>query len=144
MAKIEELEKDIPVMTIEETKAWTLLTTLHPDTRNKVLKENRNITSQAQVITSAQRQEELRKSKDKGKEKASTADNTLDKPAARKKHIFRGRGRGYSGGSLDRSRTRPTLRRTRISKTSYAITTARPAIIRETAELSKGVQPRPH
>jgi hypothetical protein len=144
VAKIEELEKDIPAMTIEETKAWTLLTALHPDTRNEVLKENRNITSRAQVIASAQRQEELRKSKDKGKEKASTADNTSDKPAARKKHAFRGRDRGYSGGSLDRSRTRPTLRRARTSKTSCATTTARPATTRETAELPKGVQPRPH
>jgi hypothetical protein len=55
MAKIEELEKDIPIMIIKETKAWTLLTALHPDTWNEVLKENRNITSQAQVIASAQR-----------------------------------------------------------------------------------------
>jgi hypothetical protein len=53
VAKIEELEKDILAMTIKETKAWTLLTALHPDTRNEVLKENRNITSRAQVIASA-------------------------------------------------------------------------------------------
>jgi hypothetical protein len=38
-------------MIIKEIKAWTLLTALHPDTRNKVLKENRNIISRAQIIT---------------------------------------------------------------------------------------------
>jgi hypothetical protein len=47
VAKIEELEKDILIIIIEETKAWTLLTALHLDTRNEVLKENQNITSWA-------------------------------------------------------------------------------------------------
>ena len=104
VAAIEELEKDIPPMTLEETKAWTLLTALHPDTRTEVLKENKTISSRDQVIASAQRQEELRKAKDKGKEKASDADDPSDKPNARMTHAFRSRGRGRSmSNSNDRS-----------------------------------------
>jgi hypothetical protein len=102
VAAIEELEKDIPPMTVEETKAWTLLNALHPDTRTEVLKEHRTITSRDQVIAAAQRQEELRQNKDKGKEKSFNTDNALDKPNARKAHASRGRFRSPHGTS-DRS-----------------------------------------
>jgi hypothetical protein len=37
---IKELKKDIPLIMMEETKAWTLLNALHLDTHMKVLKEH--------------------------------------------------------------------------------------------------------
>jgi hypothetical protein len=40
MAAIKELKKDIPLMMMKETKAWTLLNALHLDTRMEVLKEH--------------------------------------------------------------------------------------------------------
>jgi Zinc knuckle len=56
---IESLERDIPPLSQEEIKAWTLLNALKPETRREVLKENKTITSRDQVIAAAQRQEEL-------------------------------------------------------------------------------------
>jgi hypothetical protein len=56
---IEELEQDIPALSTEELRAWTLLNCLRGDIRREVLRENRTISSREQVIASAQRQEEL-------------------------------------------------------------------------------------
>jgi hypothetical protein len=56
---IEELEEDIPEMGIDEQRAWVLLNGLRPAIRTGVLRENKTITSRAQVLSAAQRQEEL-------------------------------------------------------------------------------------
>lgn len=46
-------------MGIEEQRAWVLLNGLRPVIRTGVLRENKTITSRAQVLAAAQRQEEL-------------------------------------------------------------------------------------
>lgn len=56
---IEELEEDIPEMSQEEQRAWILLNGLRAPIRSGVLRENRTVTSRAQVLSAAQRQEEL-------------------------------------------------------------------------------------
>ena len=56
---IEELEKDIPAWDLQRKEAWDLLNGLRPEIRIEVLRENKDITSRAQVIAAAQRQEEL-------------------------------------------------------------------------------------
>lgn len=56
---IEELEEDIPEMSQEEQRAWILLNGLRPSIRSGVLRENRTVASRAQVLSAAQRQEEL-------------------------------------------------------------------------------------
>jgi hypothetical protein len=56
---VEELEEDIPEMGIEESRAWVLLNGLRPAIRTGVLRETRTISSREQVLSAAQRQEEL-------------------------------------------------------------------------------------
>ena len=56
---IEELEEDIPEISYEEQRAWTLLNGLRAPIRSGVLRENQTILSRAQVLSAAQRQEEL-------------------------------------------------------------------------------------
>lgn len=56
---LETLERDIPEMDRETRLAWDLLNGLRTELRIEILKENENITSRAQVIAAAQRQEEL-------------------------------------------------------------------------------------
>jgi len=46
-------------MSREEQRAWTLLNGLRASIRSGVLRENKTITSRAQVLSAAQRQEEL-------------------------------------------------------------------------------------
>ena len=94
-------------MTEEETKAWTLLSALHPGTRRAPVRRfsKRTKRSCPGTRSSPLRQEELQKTKDKGKEKSSSADNASDKPNARKTHAFRGRGRGR-GRSMSNSNDR--------------------------------------
>lgn len=71
---IEGLEQDIPALSTEELRAWTLLNCLRDDIRKEVIRENRTISSREQVITSAQRQEELLKG-------ATPESNIGEKPA---------------------------------------------------------------
>jgi hypothetical protein len=56
---IEELEEDVPEMTEEQQRAWTLLNGLRPDVRSSVLREEREIRSREQIIAAAQRLHEL-------------------------------------------------------------------------------------
>jgi hypothetical protein len=59
---VEELKENWPTLTLKKDKAWRLLNSLRPKLRREVLRENKTITSKEQVVTSAQRQEELSKS----------------------------------------------------------------------------------
>ena len=52
---IEELEEDILEMSKEEQRAWTLLNGLRAPIRSGVLRENRTVTSRAQILAAAQR-----------------------------------------------------------------------------------------
>jgi hypothetical protein len=61
LAEIEGLEEDIPPMTEEERKAWTLLNALSPALRAEVMREHKDITSREQILASAQRHEEVSK-----------------------------------------------------------------------------------
>jgi hypothetical protein len=73
---IEELEEDIPEeMSREEQRAWTLLNGLRASIRSGVLRENKTITSRAQVLSAAQRQEELLGEVD-GKSTGNTSSGT--------------------------------------------------------------------
>jgi hypothetical protein len=56
---IEELEEDVPELSIEQQRAWTLLNALQPDLRAAVLREERVIRTRGQVISTAQRLREL-------------------------------------------------------------------------------------
>jgi hypothetical protein len=56
---VEELEEDIPEMDPEVQRGWTLLNGLRPDLRRAVLRENKTISSRSQVLSAAQRQQEL-------------------------------------------------------------------------------------
>jgi C4-dicarboxylate-specific signal transduction histidine kinase len=56
---LDELEEDIPEMSHEEQRAWSLLNGLRREVRSGVLREEREIRSQEQVITAAQRLHEL-------------------------------------------------------------------------------------
>ena len=58
---VEELKKDLLILTSSEERVWRMLNALRPEIRRKVLRENRIITSREQVIIAAQRQEELLK-----------------------------------------------------------------------------------
>jgi hypothetical protein len=51
---LNELEEDIPEMSHEEQRAWLLLNGLRREVRSGVLREEREIRSQEQVITAAQ------------------------------------------------------------------------------------------
>lgn len=57
--QLEELEEDIPEISYEEQRAWTLLHGLRPEVRSSVLREERGIRSREQVIAAAQRIDEL-------------------------------------------------------------------------------------
>ena len=60
LSYIEEQEKDIPEdETGEQRKAWSLLVCLSEEIRKAVMMDVKEITSREQVITAAQRQEEL-------------------------------------------------------------------------------------
>jgi hypothetical protein len=50
---IEELEEDIPEISEEERRAWVLLNGLRPALRTGVLRENKVISSRAQVLSAA-------------------------------------------------------------------------------------------
>lgn len=63
LAEIEQLEEDIPKMSEDERKAWVLLNALSPALRAEVIRENKEITSREQVLASAQRHEEITKSR---------------------------------------------------------------------------------
>jgi len=98
---IEELEKDIPEWDLEKQKAHDLLNGLRPNIRLEVMRENKEITSREQVISAAQRQEELLAQSDRSRERQSQED-------ARERHTqstrsaygpFRGRGGSSRGGS---------------------------------------------
>lgn len=65
LAEIEQLEEDIPPMSEEERKAWTLLNALTPALRAEVIRDNKEITSREQVLASAQRHEEISRAKTK-------------------------------------------------------------------------------
>lgn len=56
---LEELEEDIPEMSVEETRAWALLNGLRLEVRSAVLRDEREIRSREQVIAAAQRVDEL-------------------------------------------------------------------------------------
>jgi len=56
---LEELEEDIPEMSAEQQRAWSLLNALRSDLRAAIIKEEREIKSRAQVISSGQRLAEL-------------------------------------------------------------------------------------
>jgi len=78
---IEELEEDIPDdMSKEEQRAWVLLNGLKPAIRMGVLRENKAINSRAQVLSAAQRQEELL-----GEAEKTT--DTGDKPGKRARSV---------------------------------------------------------
>ena len=59
VSAIEEYEDEIPVLSDEEQKAWTLLNCLEPDLRTAVLREERTIRTRTQVQNTAQRLQEL-------------------------------------------------------------------------------------
>jgi len=56
---IEGLEANIPELSKDQREGWDLLNALAPQVRREVLKDLRTITSRAQVLSAAQRQEEL-------------------------------------------------------------------------------------
>jgi Zinc knuckle len=56
---LDELEEDIPEMSYEEQRAWSLLNGLRREVRSGVLREEREIRSREQVIAAAQRLHEL-------------------------------------------------------------------------------------
>jgi len=56
---IEELEDELPVLSEEEQKAWTLLNCLEPDLRTVVLREERAVRTRTQIQATAQRLQEL-------------------------------------------------------------------------------------
>jgi hypothetical protein len=56
---LEEIEEDIPEMSQEESRAWSLLNGLRTEVRSGVLREEREIRTREQVIASAQRLHEL-------------------------------------------------------------------------------------
>lgn len=78
---LDELEEDIPDMSQEETRAWSLLNGLRGEVRSGVLREEREIRSREQVIASAQRLHEL---------------GTMGTAVS---HAFRGGGRSQGGGT---------------------------------------------
>ena len=71
LAEIENLEQDIPPMTDEERRAWTLLNALKPALRTEVIRENREITSREAILISAQRHEEILKHQAKSESQPS-------------------------------------------------------------------------
>jgi Zinc knuckle len=56
---IEELEEDVPELSAEQQRAWTLLNSLQLELRAAVLREERTIRTRGQVISTAQRLQEL-------------------------------------------------------------------------------------
>jgi hypothetical protein len=56
---IEELEEDVPELSVEQQRAWTLLNALQSDLRTAVLREERVIRTRGQVVSTAQRLREL-------------------------------------------------------------------------------------
>jgi hypothetical protein len=50
---LDELEEDIPEMSHEQQRAWSLLNGLRRDVRSEVLREEREIRSREQVIAAA-------------------------------------------------------------------------------------------
>lgn len=68
--KIEAIEGEIPSMTEDERKAWVLLNSLSPALRAEVMHEHKEILSREQVLSSAQRHEEV--IKQRAKSEAST------------------------------------------------------------------------
>jgi hypothetical protein len=59
LSYIEELEEDIPELSVEEQRAWALLNALHSGLRAAVLREERVIRTRDQVVSTAQRLQEL-------------------------------------------------------------------------------------
>jgi hypothetical protein len=57
--RLEELEEDIPILSVEQLRAWTLLNSLRLDLRVAVLREERVISTRTQVVATAQRLEML-------------------------------------------------------------------------------------
>jgi hypothetical protein len=57
--RIEELEEDIPELSVEQQRAWALLNALQHELRAAVLREERVIRTRGQVISTAQRLQEL-------------------------------------------------------------------------------------
>jgi hypothetical protein len=51
---LDELKEDIPEMSYEEQRAWSLLNSLRREVRSGVLREEREICSREQMITAAQ------------------------------------------------------------------------------------------
>jgi len=72
LAEVENLEQDIPSMTDEERRAWTLLNALKPALRTEVIRENREIKSREAVLISAQRHEEILKHQTKSESQPSS------------------------------------------------------------------------
>lgn len=97
---IEGLERDIPEWTERERKAWFLLNSLQPDLRKEVMKENKVITSREQVVSAAQRHEELAKQQTPSESQAKPATHKQD---ARVTHRSRG---GRTGGNSGHSGSR--------------------------------------
>lgn len=58
---LEELERDLPGNDEDKQNAWSLLAALRPDIRERVMAEHKEITGREQVVSAAQRQEELLK-----------------------------------------------------------------------------------
>ena len=73
LAEVENLEQDIPPMTDEERRAWTLLNALKPALRTEVIRENREIKSREAVLISAQRHEEILKHQAKSESQPSSS-----------------------------------------------------------------------
>lgn len=91
--QIEELERDIPVQTETERKAWLLLNSLTTETRREVMRENKLITSREQVISSAQRQEELSRTNYYYDKKGESERANTSKTGGQKTYPHRGRPR---------------------------------------------------
>jgi hypothetical protein len=58
---LDELEDDVPPLSQEELRAWTLVNGLRPALRTAVLREEREIRNRAQIVAAAQRLEILQK-----------------------------------------------------------------------------------
>jgi len=68
LRSVEDLENEIKIekMTDDQRKAWAFLNCLKPAIRAEVMREHKVIESREQVVASAQRHEELFKTKEKG------------------------------------------------------------------------------
>ena len=106
LAEIENLEQDIPPMTTQERRAWTLLNALKPAIRAEVIRENRTITTREAVLVSAQRHEEILKHQTKAEEQSSQETSKRGAGASQGKHK---RSSGTAAKDSKKSEGKPSL-----------------------------------